>query len=300
MIFRACGCSGGAARRWRLFAAWAAVLWLSYFPASIQAEGIFPLGFNNERGSSTWFARREASRRLPLTRLDANERARVKEVLSRLSVYRRLPTQNIECEPELYQFLLRNPEVVVNMWRLMGVTQVDLVRTGETTFLGDDGAGTTCDIEVLHQDARQTVLFATGEYSGALAKKPLYGDCVLLLTSEYDHTAVGSTKISVRLDAFIHLHQFGVELIAKTLHPVLGRIADHNFTETIAFLGEVSRTSENNPEGMMRLADQTPNLSDDVRREFQQAVLQAAGTLDDEDAELIQAALHAEPLAAGG
>lgn len=229
--------------------------------------------------------KQRAKESIPWQFLNEEETQRVRKVVQASSVYRRLPDQTIQSEVDLYDFLLKHPEVVVDMWRVMGVTKATLTPTGPNTFTANDGAGTTCDIEVLHQDSQLLLLHTRGKYEGPLYHRPLLGDCVLLLTSTKRQVqtpeaqtpeAQGAASITISMDAFVKLHQVTVELIARTLKPVFGRISDHNFAETASFLGSVSQTARENPTGMLQLAEKLPTVSPEVRREYESILLTIA------------------------
>jgi hypothetical protein len=70
------------------------------------------------------------------------------------------------------------------------------------------------------------------------------------------------------MDSFIDIQHAGVEVLAKTLQPLVNRAADYNFVETAAFLCEISRTSERNPLGVGRLSQKLTNLDPAVRERF--------------------------------
>ena len=63
-------------------------------------------------------------RELPLDKIDEADRQRVIEVLKHTSVYRRLPTQVMRCDPELFQFVIDHPEVMANIWQLLGIEDI--------------------------------------------------------------------------------------------------------------------------------------------------------------------------------
>ena len=75
-------------------------------------------------------ARQSALKAIPVDKLDADARQKVSSVLSNVTLFRRMPVQVIQCDPDLYLFLVEHPDVVVNMWEVMGVTQLALQATG--------------------------------------------------------------------------------------------------------------------------------------------------------------------------
>ena len=56
--------------------------------------------------------------------------------------------------------------------------------------------------------------------------------------------------------------------MAKAIHPLLGFTADNNFIQTIAFVGSLSSTTEQNSRSMQRMATQLNNVQPDVRLQF--------------------------------
>ncbi len=210
----------------------------------------------------------EARAGLPLAELNDAARVKILNVVEHPTIYRRLPLEVIDCDPELYLFLVRYPEVVVNMWQLMGVTRVTVKRTAPYVFDANDGAGTQSTVELVYGSRQKHLWYATGYYEGPLFKRRVNGKCVVLLQSEYRQSSAGRQLISTRLDMFVALDNVGAEVVAKTLHPLVGRTADHNFSETARFLEQVSQQAEINRHGMQRLAERLTNVDPLVQRQF--------------------------------
>ena len=246
-------------------------------PASASAAG-------KRDATNSRAARRDAIQSMPLEKLDPKLREKVTSVTSRPSIYRRLPIQVIDCDPSLYLFLIRNPEVVVNIWEVMGISKVELTRTGPDTFRATDGAGTTGVVKYCYSDHDTHLVYAEGSYEGPMFSKPLRARCVLLLKSGYMQETNDRHYVTSRLDAFIHIEHVGVDLLAKTLHPLVTKSADYNFTETTAFLSSVSRTAELNSRGMLRLAGKLTRLEPDVRKQFGELTTEVAKKAADRNA----------------
>src|SRR6185369_4103385 len=95
-------------------------------------------------------ARDQAIQSLPLDELTAETRRKLMAVCERPTLFRRLPQQSMSCDPTLHVFLIRNPEVVVNIWELMEVAHMTADRQGPFFWKGSDGAGTICDVELVY------------------------------------------------------------------------------------------------------------------------------------------------------
>ncbi len=231
-------------------------------------------GGTSVEATSSRQARDEAVRSIPLDKLAAQDKARIVATLNSNGIFRRLPVQVTECDPDLYLFLVRHPEVVVNIWEVMQISNVALNRTGNDTFKATDGAGTLCDVKFCYSDHETQVIYAEGSYDGPLFRKPVNARCVFLLKSGYMRETNGRYYVTSRMDTFIDIDHAGVEMLAKTLQPLVNRAADYNFVETAAFLSQISRTSEVNPLGVGRLSRKLTKLEPEVRERFAELSLE--------------------------
>jgi len=251
-----------------------------FFAANTQAAGprnsATTVDATSDRG-----ARDDAIRTIPWKRLAEPQRRKLQDVVRHASMYRRLPTRVIDCDPDLFTFLLRHPEVVVNVWQLMGVSKVTMRQVAGQSYEADDGAGTTGNVCYVYTDwgpdARNlAVVYADGAYDGKPFIKPLRAQSVILLQSGAVQETNGRNYISVRIDSFVHIEQIGVELIAKTVQPWINRTADRNFIETLGFVSTFSQTAEKNPRGMQRLASRLQTVDEPTRGELVRLCYRAA------------------------
>ncbi len=211
---------------------------------------------------------------LPFDKLPEDVRTNVQSTIAATTLYRRLPVQVTPCDPDMYLFLVRHPEVVVNIWEIMQVSNVAIRRTGPDTFRATDNMGTACDVRMCYSDHETQVIYAEGAYSGPMFKQPIRARCVLLLKSGYLQETDGRFHVTSRMDTFIQIEHAGLEVLAKTLQMLIHRSADYNFVETASFLSNVSQTAEANPGGMQRLAAKLTNVQPDVRDRFAEISLE--------------------------
>lgn len=229
---------------------------------------------NPNGATSSRAAREDAMRSIPLDKLNAEDRAKVSATVTDASLYRRLPTQVIQSDPDLYLFLVKNPEVVVNIWEVLKISNVQLARTGADTFRANDGAGTLSDVKYCYSDHETQVIYTESTYNGPLINRPVRAKCVLLLKSGYARETDGHYYVTSRMDTFIQIENIGVELLAKTLQLLVLRSADYNFVETARYAGMISQAAEQNSPGVYRLAGRLENLQPEVRQQFANLVLQ--------------------------
>ena len=219
-------------------------------------------------GTSDKVARQEASQAMPYDRIRPEIAKRIHSVVSQPTVFRRLPVSTIESDPDLFVFLVRNPEIVIGIWKVMGVTSIDLKRTGQFHFNAHDGMGTASEVDLVYGTPNMHLYFGQGLYEGSLFKAKVFGQCVMLLRSVTQTTANGQTTMRNVLDVFIKLDSPAIDLVARTFQPLFIKSADVNFTETSKFLEKLSKTAELNPSGVADLAMKLPEVSPPVRNRF--------------------------------
>lgn len=213
-------------------------------------------------------ARRDAIQSIPLRKIATEDRTKVEAVLDNVSIFRRLPVRVVDCNPDLYLFLVRHPDVVVNIWEMMKVSRLQLMQIDEEQFHIGEPQGTSARFRFVHKSHDVHVLYGEGAYEGALMARPVKGRGVLVLKCGYVRETNGRYYITSRLDCFIAIEPLGAELIGKTVSPLMGKTVDNNFVQTVAFVGSLSRTAELNSRGVQRIAGQLSRVRPEVRDQF--------------------------------
>lgn len=267
-----CGLALRAVTRRRLLLGGALVAATTFCGHTVRAQLPF-LTFGGKKdpnqATSSRSARKEVTEAIPWEELDDRATDKLNAVLDDVTIYRRLPTQTIECDAALYRYMIANPDLVVNIWAALGISSVALERQAGGGFLANDGEGTRGRVEFLYAGADMHIVYASGKYEGPLFHRPVRGNSVMILRSEYLRaTADAPRRIRCKLDVFVRLEHAGVEMLAKTFQPLVDRVADHNFKETTAFLASLSYTAASNPPKIDRITTKLVNVPDDVRNNF--------------------------------
>lgn len=234
-------------------------------------------------GVSTREARLQAARGVPLQKLNPNISQEVREVLDNPSYFRRMPSQQIACDPQMLTFLVRRPEVMVNIWEVMGITKVTAKRTSPVSFLADDGVGTACKCDLVYSDSNLHIYVGHGTYDGSMAPRKVTGRCVCLLRTEDRSIAAGEPNIVGTMDVFLKVDNFGADLLTRSIGPFVGKTADYNFVETSKFISQISQVCQTNPSAAQALAMRLDKIDDATRREFAEIVTRIASTSADQD-----------------
>lgn len=218
----------------------------------------------------------ETVAKIPFQELNQEARQKINSVLDKPSFSRRLPSASIPCDHELFLFLVRHPEVLVNIWDVMQITKVELLRVADFEFRGNDGAGTTCRSELIYGTSNLHIYYGTGVYSGTMAARDVSGRCLCVLRSVTGQDAAGNPTIGSQMDIYMKLDSFGADLVTRTLAPVVGKTADSNFRETAHFISQLSQVCENNPTAVQDMAQRLTKVQPEVRQKFSQCALQVA------------------------
>ncbi|WP_442508786.1 hypothetical protein SH528x_000318 [Novipirellula sp. SH528] len=227
---------------------------------------------NAETGTASIERRREVLASLPMQRLTVDAQQRILSIANSPTIFRQLPTQAIDCDRDLFLLIARNPEILVGMWDVMGVTQVTTKRIAPYQLDASDGSGTQCIVDLVYGDSNLHIYVADGSYDGKLVASPIKGRGVFVFRSTYAKSATGETTVTGTLDCFVQLDSLSADLIARTFSGFIGRSADHNFVETARFLSQISAASQHNPRSMIDLANRLPQVPRETKQQFVEVI----------------------------
>ena len=205
---------------------------------------------------------------IPWNSLDDRSRKLIREVMDGKTFLRQMPQQVGHCDLEMYDFMISHPDVVVELWELLGVTQISLTEIGTNKYLLKEGTATTSQVEVLYKSKNLCIVYATGEYEAPVLRRKIKGDVVLVLKSRYGRDKAYRPVVQSDLDVYVRIHNPGAEMLAKMLLPVVGKIADSNFEQTVGFVMNVSEAAQEDFEPLLVLAKRMESVRPEVAEEF--------------------------------
>lgn len=228
-------------------------------------------------GQSSRDARIAAIRSIPFDQLTPDATQQLRGIIEDASYFRRMPTQTVPCDTEMYLFLIRHPEVVVSLWDVMGMTKVTLERIGEFQLRGNDGVGTKCNMDLVYGSENLHIYQSQGAYSGNLWARELQGRCVVCVHNKPTQLPDGTPGMVAWMDTFLKLENVGADLAVKALGPFVSKTADHNFAECAGFFSQISQTAWTNPQGLVRVASRLPRVGPTVKEQFVTTCMSVAG-----------------------
>jgi hypothetical protein len=226
---------------------------------------------HGDSGTSSREARRQAEAALPIDRMPQATQAVVERQVQATALYRRLPVETVACDSELVDFVLRKPETLVDLWRVLGISRLALDPAGPGQWRLSDGWGTVGAVRLLHHERRGAgglfVFHGRGGYTGPLSPRDLTGSCLVLVRHwPVAADAAGRPRQAVQVDAFLDVDGVGLELVTKVLQPLVVQTAASNLHEISLFVSQFSSAATRNPVGVARLTDRMSRTVADDRR----------------------------------
>lgn len=231
-------------------------------------------------GNSSRAVRKDAIGRVPFNQLSPQIREQLRDVVENPSYFRRMPTQRIECDPQMFTFLVRRPEVMVNIWEIMGITKVSAKRLDPNSFFANDGVGTTCRCDLVYADTNLHIYYGDGAYDGSMAPREVTGRCVCILRSQPARDERGQEIVTGSMDVFLRMDNLGADLLTRSVGPFVSKTADYNFVETAKFIAQICRVCQSSPHAAYGLAMRLTNVDPQVRYEFASLAASLAGPVD--------------------
>lgn len=238
---------------------------LPWLPEAARAAGESSLargvvGAMADSGSSHRDTRRRAIEAIPLDRMPAADRRIAEQAIERTTLYRRLPTASIACDAALLDFVLSKPETLVEVWRVLGISRLTLDPVAAGQWRLADGYGTVGGVRLLHRERGDGgglyVFHGRGAYDGPLAPKQLTGSCLVVVRyATAPAVAAGRQRQTVQIDAFLDVDGMGLEIVTRSLQPLIVHSAASNLHEISLFVTQFAAAASRNPAAVSRIAD---------------------------------------------
>ena len=216
--------------------------------------------------------RREQAR-IPAGRMSAAARETVDRAVRAATIRRSLAPAVVTCDAAFLDFALARPDVMVDLWRSLGISRLSLDPVAPGQWQLSDGYGTTGSVHLVHRERTATggmcVFHARGGYSGPLSPRDLTGSCLVVV--RYDGIGPdreGRERQQVEIDAFLDVDGLGLEIVTRSLQPLIMRSASANLREICLFVSQLTTAAARNPTAMARLAERMPRTPAEDRRAF--------------------------------
>ena len=212
-------------------------------------------------------AQEQAKHSIPWDKLTDTAKTKLRSVISDTTVFHRLKTQQFKCDESVYIHLVRHPEILTNIWELMGVTQLRIERTAPFSISINDGQYTKTKLDLVYGTSNLHVFHCEGSYKGMIIPTVSTGRAIIIIRSNYDD-AKATPTVEHQMDIFLQIDNAANQLLVKTLSYFFMKTADANFAETTQFIGQIDKIVKNNPAGMTRLVHRLTRVQPAIRQQF--------------------------------
>lgn len=228
-------------------------------------------------GSSTSAVRKQSITELKLERLSGDAQQKSTALLKNLGMFRRLPTISFECDPAVYDYFLRNPDVAVATWRAMEISQFQLQETSPNHYHADAGDGSVGDVELYLHTPNDTVIYCDGAFKSPLLPKPIVAKSLMRLQTSFVQEQDGRIIGTHSGDVYVEFPSNAIEAAARVVAPVSHSIADRNFKQMTLFVHLMSQAMVKNPGWVEQLGNKLDGISKQRKQEFLEVAARSCG-----------------------
>jgi hypothetical protein len=221
-------------------------------------------------GTSTKSVRESARSAFPLSTLAPEHQRLAQSVLTDVSLYRRLPTVKAKLDPRVYQYFIDGPDAAVSIWRVLGISKLELKQKSPGVFEADTGDGSSGTVTLLHRTPTSCIVFCDGLFKSPVLTKPIKARALVTLTATFEPQADGTTFITHTADMFVSFPSLAVETIAKMVSPLSYKYADRNIEEITSFLRMMDISMSRQPGWIEQIAQLMDGISDERNRQLLQ------------------------------
>lgn len=196
--------------------------------------------------------------RVPLERIKAEVRDRVREVLDKPTLHARGPAEAFACRPAVYHWLLDHPDRGVAAWRRLGAKCVDIEDRGSGIFGWSDENGGDVAWETVYCDTSMRVFFARGKVRPAVWLGLVPVEVVLVLQYTQVNDTPGRPVMHHQADFFLHTDSRVVSLATKLLGQSAPKLAEQYVAQMEMFYSALAWYLDQHPERLESLLAPAP------------------------------------------
>lgn len=220
-----------------------------------QALAQVPL-FGNK--NSEQVQRLQAAALVPLDRLAPAYRDRVSQVLAKPTIYTRGAQESFEADPDLYHWLLNNPDRAVVAWKRLGAKCVDIQRRGPNQFGWSDTQGSEVVWTAIHVGPNVHVWFAEGQVKPGPLFPLVPVQCVAIIRHGILKQNEDGATMQHQADVFAYSDSKTAALVTRMLGPSVPRLAKQGVGQLQMFFGALAWYCHEHPDRVDKLLRPEP------------------------------------------
>ena len=202
---------------------------------------------------------------IPMAALDESARARVEAVLSHEIFAQRVTGIRYRSREEVYAFLLDHPDFAATVARAVRVGQYRLDRVDDT-YVGDDQRGARGVLRLLHADPGRRLYYLEGRFDTP-GLPTIAGEMLILLEFRHEDDGEGGTVVDQSLSGHMRIDTPVVGPLAALLgslaRPIVTQAVERKVRRFFQTVARVSRWAYDEPEQLVAVLDQNPDVPQD-------------------------------------
>ncbi|HVJ84877.1 MAG TPA: hypothetical protein VM452_04485, partial [Caulifigura sp.] len=223
-----------------------------------------------QQGTSAKAVRESARAAVPVNQLTAEHQRLAQSVLGDISLFRRLPTVKAKLDPRVYQYFLDAPDAAVSIWRVLGISKLELKQTSAGVYQADTGDGSSGTVSLLRRTPTSCIVFCDGLFKSPVLTKPIKARALVTLNAVIEPHADGTATVTHTADMFVSFPSLAVETIAKLVSPLSYKYADRNIEEITSFLRMMDVSMSRQPGWIEQIAQLMDGISAEKNRQLLQ------------------------------
>ena len=219
---------------------------------------------------------------LPLDRLTGPHADRVREILGNHLLYRRAPIEVFRCEPALVEWCIRNPLLVAEFWRELGLL-ISEIEPAEDGYQCREGNTSLVRFHLVHNSHNVRIVYCYGEAARPPIPAKLQAEMVLVQRYHYSRAPDGSYFVIQQLESFSTAKGPALKLLMKIARGTTHRLVDQSMEDMSLYFCFIARLMQVRPVwGQTALAQVRERVSRQELDELETILADVAAHTEDE------------------
>jgi hypothetical protein len=189
-----------------------------------------------------------APARVAVDDVPAAVRDKVRGVLDQATLTTRGPVEVFTCRPEVYFWLLENPDQAVRLWRMIGAKCTDIEREPGDGFCWRDAQGSKVRWDTVLKTPRQRVWYAEGKVNPGPLLPTVDVQAVAVLNHTEGTDAAGRPAVRHQIDLYVKTDSRAVALAAKVIGASSPRVAEQYVGQMEMFFAALAWYLDQHPQ----------------------------------------------------
>jgi hypothetical protein len=180
--------------------------------------------------------------------LHPNYREAVLAVIRKPTISTRGVSEDVACDPAVYEWLLDHPDRVSLAWHRLRVPCVQIADGGNGRFVWTDPDGSEVVWQTVGRFPDGVVWYATGKVKASAVTPTVPVRVVVIVTYPRKALPTGGTAVSPVVQAYLHTDSRAASTVMRVLGPTAPKLAEQSAEQLLFFFSGIARYTHAHPE----------------------------------------------------